>query len=147
MPTVSARRVDTAQLGTDLRGGILRLSRRLRAEKADDALSDGQATVLGVIAMRGEVTLSELAEFDHVTLPSMNRTVNTLESAGYLRRDPDAHDRRRVIITLTEAGAEIVLATRQRRDEWLTQRLDALTPAQRRTLADASEIIRGLSTT
>jgi hypothetical protein len=38
-----------------------------------------------------------------------------------------------------------VLETRRRRDEWLVPRLAALTADERRTLADATEILRKLN--
>jgi len=38
-----------------------------------------------------------------------------------------------------------VVETRRRRDAWLAPRLAALTPDERRTLADATEILRKLT--
>jgi DNA-binding MarR family transcriptional regulator len=57
--------------------------------------------------------------------------------------DPD--DGRKVVVTPTGKGHELVAETRRRRDAWLYQRLRTLTPEQRRTLADASAIMRELA--
>lgn len=143
--TEHARRVTTHELSSKLRVAVLRLSRRLRAEKADNDLSDGQTTVLGVLAVSGPQTLSSLAEIERVTLPSMNRTVNALVEAGYIEREPSSDDRRKVILHLSASGIELVRETRRRRDEWLYQRLEKLSPSDRRTLADAATILEELS--
>ena len=38
----------------------------------------------------------------------MNRTVNCLEESGYVARTPDEQDRRKVNVSLTDAGREMV---------------------------------------
>ncbi|WP_141939803.1 MarR family winged helix-turn-helix transcriptional regulator [Microbacterium sp. SLBN-154] len=127
---------------SDFRMATFRLARRLRAERAIDSMSDGQFAVLAVLKMFGSHTLGELAERERVTAPSMNRTVNCLEEAGYLTRTPDDADRRKVNITLTPAGREVVEETVRRRDAWLEQALAELTPAERRLLAEAADLMR-----
>lgn len=136
---------DIPDLSSDVRTSVTRLARRLRAEKADDALTDGQTTVLGVLAVRGAQTLSQLSEIERVTLPSMNRTVNALVEAGYVERHPSTDDRRKVLLSLSPDGTAIVRETRRRRDEWLCGRLESLTPAQRRALSEAAVVLQGLA--
>ena len=74
-----------AEQSSELRLATFRLSRRLRAEKTDEALSDGQVAVLGVLFRQGAQTLTQLAERERVSAPSMNRTVNCLEETGLPR--------------------------------------------------------------
>lgn len=126
----------------DLRFAIARLSRRLRAERAVETMSDGQMAVLAGILWGGLRTLTELAEHERVTTPSMNRTVNTLETAGYVSRSPDEHDRRKVIIRLTDAGRRVMEETQRRRNAWLENALAELTPEQRAVLAAAVPIMQ-----
>lgn len=123
-----------------------KLARRLRAEKADDELSDGQFSVLASLHIDGPRTLGALAEREHVSAPSMNRIVNGLENFGYLTRQTDDVDRRKVNITLTDAGTVVVKETVKKRDRWLDHRLRALTPDERATLAEATIIMRRLAT-
>ena len=76
--------------------------------------------MLGVLYRHGPHTLSELAERERVSAPSMNRTVNCLEESGYLTRTADDVDRRKVNIALTDAGRDVVEETaRSQRDAWL----------------------------
>lgn len=125
-----------------LRMATFRLARRLRANRAVDAMSDAQFGVLAALKVHGPHTLSELADRERVSAPSMNRTVNSLEESGYLARTPDALDRRKVNIALTDPGAEVVAETVRRRDAWLESELEALSDADRDVLARAAEIMR-----
>jgi DNA-binding MarR family transcriptional regulator len=134
-----------AEQSSDLRMGTFRLARRLRAEKSDDDLSDGQFSVLAALYTHGPHTLSSLAERERVSAPSMNRTVGCLEDLGYLTRVTDADDKRRVSITLTESGTDTVKATVRKRDAWLTHALSSLTREERARLADAATIMQRLA--
>ena len=127
---------------SELRMATFRLARRLRAERAVDAMSDGQFAVLAALKMFGPHTLGELADRERVSSPSMNRTVNCLEESGYLVRTPDIDDRRKVNISLTDAGREVVEETVRRRDAWLEEAIAALTPEQRQVLVQAAGIMQ-----
>ena len=133
---------DLSKEASDLRMATFRLSRRMRSQRAVDSMSDGQFTVLAVLAVHGPHTLGELADHERVSAPAMNRTVNCLEESGYLTRTTDDVDRRKVNIDLTDAGRAVVDETVRRRDEWLENALDELTPAQRDVLAEAAGIMR-----
>ena len=135
-----------AEQSTELRLATFRLSRRLRAEKSDEALSDGQIAVLGGLFRQGTQTLGQLAERERVSAPSMNRTVNCLEEGGYVTRVVDDVDRRKVNIALTEAGRDVVKETTSKRDAWLTTRLRDLSREDREVLARAAELMGGLAT-
>jgi len=134
-----------ARQGTEVRLAVFRLSRRLRLEKTDDELSDTQFGVLAVLNRFGPHTLSALAERERVTAPSMNRTVNSLEQRGYLRRDADEADRRRSNIMITEAGAAVVRETIAKRDAWLTAKIRELPTDERTVLIEAAKIIDRLA--
>lgn len=135
-----------AEQSADLRMATFRLARRLRAQKADQALSDAQFAVLGVLYRGGPRTLTELAEAERVSAPSMNRTVNCLEELGYLVRVADDADRRKANIGLTDAGRDVVKQTISKRDAWLTTRLRELSKEDRVVLARAAELMGGLAT-
>jgi DNA-binding MarR family transcriptional regulator len=128
-----------------LRLATFRLARRLRAQRADDGMSDAQFMVLASLRREGESTLGRLAERERVSAPSMNRTVNCLEEAGYVGRRTDDVDRRRVYVAATEKGAELVAETVRRRDAWLTDALGTLAPDEQQLLASATELLRRLA--
>ena len=135
-----------AEQSTELRMATFRLARRLRAHKADQAMSDAQFAVLGLLFRHGPSTLTELADQERVSAPSMNRTVNCLEEGGHLTRVADDVDRRKVNIALNEAGRAVVKETISKRDAWLTNRLRELSREDREVLARAAELMGGLAT-
>lgn len=135
----------TNELAHTLRQTVLRLARRVRAERADDAMSDSKLSVLFQLANEGPRTLGSLAESERVTPPSMNRTINALVEQGFVTRETDASDGRKVVIDISEAGRRLVKETRRRRDAWFSSRLAALTTEERYLLAAAAPILRRLA--
>lgn len=136
---------DSLQLtATDLRMATFRLARRLRSARAVDAMSDAQLAVLATLRMHGRRTITALAERERVTAPSMTSMINGLEEQGFVLRTPDAEDRRRVQVDITEAGTEIVAQTIKRRDELLAEMLGELdfTEEELTTLREASALMR-----
>ncbi len=129
-------------LAADLRVALMRSVRRIRAERADDALPDSQYSVLALLERLEPMTPSALAEAEHVQPPSMTRSLAALVEAGLVARRPHPDDRRQVLVETTTAGRELLQATRRRRDQWLTKRLAGLTPHERAVLAEAAQILR-----
>jgi DNA-binding MarR family transcriptional regulator len=135
----------SASLAAELRVSLMRSVRRLRAEKADADLSDGQYSVLAVLDRHGPLTPRELAEHERVQPPSMTRTVGALAELGLVSRTDHPADRRQIVVALTELGQASVVETRRRRDAWLARRLAELEPAEHEVLAAASVILRRIA--
>ena len=146
MPTVEkAARTDSG-LASELRISVMRLRRRLVAERhPDNELSMSQMAVLGQLYRNGDRSVGDLATAEGVQPPSMTRTVKTLEAGGYVARRKHDTDGRQVVISLSDAGLATVRADRARRDAWLSRRLAELTPEQRAVLRQAAPIIDSLS--
>ena len=141
-------RVVEQELTTDpglahaLRASVMRLGRRLRQVRADSLdLQSNQLSVMAALLNEGDMLMGALAARERMQPPSMTRIVNGLEERGFVARRPDPSDRRQCLVTVTEAGREIILANRQRRDEWLTVRIAELEPAERAVLRQAVAIL------
>jgi DNA-binding MarR family transcriptional regulator len=128
----------------DLRLLIQKVARRIRNNRADDALSDSQLGVLFQLET-GDRSPSELAAHERVTPPSMNRTLNGLEQAGLVARTPAADDARRVRVRITDAGFTQISETRKLRTAWFSQQLAELTPDERRALEAVIPVLRRLA--
>jgi DNA-binding MarR family transcriptional regulator len=133
---------DTA-LATAMRISISRLARRLRVERlglggTETVLSDIQLAALAALERHDSMTPGELAEHEKVQPPSMTRVIAVLEERGLVRREPHATDRRQVILTVTDDGRNLVQRVRRRREAWLAQRLQELTPDERQILRAAA---------
>ena len=130
---------------SELRVTIQRLARRIRSERADDNVTDGQFSVLCVLAKEGPLGLGDLSNSERVTPPSMNRTVNALVESGYASRSGSPDDGRKVLIDVTEDGHTVIRETRRRRDAWFSRRLADLTPEQRHVLELSAPVLRELA--
>jgi DNA-binding MarR family transcriptional regulator len=139
-----------AGLATALRISVSRLARRLRVERtapglAEPDLSETQLAALAALERHGAMTPGELAEHEKVQPPSMTRVISALVESQLVRREPHPSDRRQVVLTVTDAGRDLVNKARRRRDAWLAKRLKELTPAERATLRAAAPILEKLS--
>ena len=133
-------------LASALRSSILRLSRQIRFQRADDAeLTANQLGVLGTLSKHGPMTIGDLAAHERVKPPSMTRIVSNLEEAGMVRRTPAENDKRQVRVELTPAAGSLILANRRRRDEWLQRKLKTLTPEERDILRRAAPVLERLA--
>jgi len=136
-------------LATGLRISVSRLARRLRVERlgmgeTEAILSDIQLAALSALE-RHDMTPGELADHEKVQPPSMTRVIAVLEERGLVLREPHATDRRQVVLTVTAEGRNLVQRVRRRRDAWLAQRLQDLSPQERQILRAAAPVLEKLS--
>jgi DNA-binding MarR family transcriptional regulator len=121
------------------------LTRRLRAERSEGALTSAQLSVLGLLARGGELSPGQLAAADHVQPQSVTRTLAALEKERLVYRRTDADDRRRAWIGLTQHGRAVLAADLAERDHWLAGRLKGLTPAERAVLDVAADVLERIA--
>jgi DNA-binding MarR family transcriptional regulator len=76
----------------------------------------------------------------------MGATLGALEARGLIARAPDPEDGRRMILSVTESGLEVLRHRRTRRTEQLEQALsNGFTPAELRQLATAAPLLERLA--
>lgn len=129
----------------ELRHLLLRVARRIRVNRAEGDVGDSQLSVLFHLDLGGPLTPSELAARDHVTPPSMNRTVNGLEEAGLVVRERATDDARKVRVTLTPAARELLAETRRLRSEWFDEQLARLSADELAALRASLPALRRLA--
>ncbi|BDH45936.1 MarR family transcriptional regulator [Salmonella enterica subsp. enterica serovar Choleraesuis] len=77
-------------------------------------LTQASWTTLMQLSLQGEqTTVSELAYALGIELPPLTRTLATLEERGFINRVADTADRRVKLISLTDAGREVLEAVSQ----------------------------------
>jgi DNA-binding MarR family transcriptional regulator len=123
---------------------VARLNRRLRQERQTD-LTPTQLSVLGSIMILGPSTPSAIAAHERVQPPSITRTLTCLVDEGLAIREPHPDDGRQVLISVSDKGDAVLAEERDRRDEWLAQRLAELTTAERKTLREATALLERLA--
>ncbi|RZS87509.1 MarR family transcriptional regulator [Motilibacter rhizosphaerae] len=136
--------METDDLSLQLRPAVMRLARRLRNARESD-LPVGKLMALASLDRHGPMTPGELAEHEHVSPPSMTRTIAALEEQGLLTRSPHPTDRRQQILAVTPDAHAMLEADRKRRDALLTEALADLTRDERAVLAAAVPVLAKLA--
>jgi len=132
--------ISTTDLAHRLRPVIARLARRMRQSAGGD-LSPTQGAALNTVACHGPLTPSELAGREKIQRPTATRVLARLEEAGLIARTADPADRRSSLVALTASGDALLAASRARKDLYLAERLDRLSPSELAVLERAAGIL------
>ena len=132
--------ISTTDLAHRLRPVIARLARRMRQSAGGD-LSPTQGAALNTIACHGPLTPSELAGREKIQRPTATRVLARLEEAGLVARTADPADRRSSLVAVTASGDALLAASRERKDLYLAERLDRLSPSELAILERAAAIL------
>jgi DNA-binding MarR family transcriptional regulator len=111
-----------------LRAVVGQLARRLNSLARGSGLTPSQLSALGVVARRGPLRLSELAEIESVNPTMLSRVVAALDEAGLVRRRTDPDDRRAGLLEVTASGRRTHDRLRAERGRVLTAGLSRLSP-------------------
>jgi DNA-binding MarR family transcriptional regulator len=137
---------DLTEAASAIRRSVVRLVRRLRLERAEEALSLFKLSILGMLYRKGPVTATELATREQIRPQSLTRLLASLEKRGLVSRQPDGADRRRLLITLTPEGKKALAADIHRKEAWLIKEMKrALSADERRLLFQASRLLDRLT--
>jgi len=73
-------------------------------------INEQQWRVIRVLAETGSLDASELAARANILAPSLTRMIRSLDERGLIRRGRDEADGRRVILTITAPGQQLIEA-------------------------------------
>lgn len=122
--------------GSELLTVVARLN-RLASQRIRLPLPYAQARLLGTIEDCGTARISELAELDHCSQPTMTTQVRRLEAAGLVARTTDPADARAVRIRITPAGSATLARVRADRARVIDPYIAKLPKSQQQVLAQA----------
>ncbi|TCN35540.1 DNA-binding MarR family transcriptional regulator [Kribbella orskensis] len=135
---------DTETL-SKLRGVISKLARELNATATGEGLTPTQASVLGLIAFRGPLGLTELAQLEGLNPTMLSRVVGKLTELGLIQRDPNPDDLRAIQVEATDAGRELHERVKLLRTEAIGACLDQLPKESAQTIIDALPALEELA--
>ena len=139
---------DAGQVAAALRVSIGLLLRRLRQVQVEGELTLPESSALVRLDRGGPATPGELAKLEQISPQSMGATLAALEARGLVERRPDPRDGRRVVLSVTKAGRDVLLDKRNARAEQLARALAAgFTPAELRQLMAAVPLLERLAQT
>ncbi len=137
---------DVAEVAAALRVSIGLLLRRLRQVQPDGELSLPETSALARLDRSGPATSSALAKEEQISPQSMGATLAALEARGLVARRPDPDDGRRAVLSLTEAGQQVLQDKRSARVAQLARALSGtFTPAELSQLRAAAPLLERLA--
>ncbi len=141
----AATRSSIAELASQLRPSLLRLTRLVRNQRADLSVTLTQISAMATLNKHGAMSAGELATCEKVQPPSMTKVLANLEERGLVRRDAHPSDKRQAIIAITDAGVDLLDSERRLRDAWLSRQLASLEPQERALLQRVVPILDKLA--
>lgn len=112
---------DLERLGSEL---VVLSARLVRAVRRLNAQPPGMR-VLSILDEQGTTTVTQLAQADRCSQPTMTGTVNALAEHGWARRTPNPADARSSLVELTDEGRGVLAQTRQANGSAVADRLRA----------------------
>ena len=99
---------DPVKVASAVQESVVSYVRRLRQAPVQDELPDPEMKALSRLDQAGPATPSALARAELITPQAMGPTVSALVRRGLAERHPDPGDARLTIVSLTEAGRQVV---------------------------------------
>jgi DNA-binding MarR family transcriptional regulator len=129
-----------------LRVSVGLLLRRLRQLPLEGELTLPETAALARLDRGGPSTPGALAKAEQISPQSMGATLAPLESRGLVERRPDPADGRRILLSITGAGLEVLRTRRNARTEALARALsDGFAASELATLQAAAPLIERLA--
>ena len=99
---------------------------------------------IGLLTMiaQSRHSLSELADLHAASMPTMSKTITTIENLGWVTRSRCDSDRRIVMVEATPAGREALREVHELAITRIEEVLDPLTTTQRQKLSTGLKILR-----
>jgi DNA-binding MarR family transcriptional regulator len=140
------RDVDVHEVAGALRVSVGMLVRRLKQIDPVGELTLPETSALSRLDRGGPATSSDLARLERISPQSMGVTIATLEQRGLIARHRDPEDGRRIMLSLTEAGRQVVRDRRGARAEQIARALaDGFTQAELAQLAATAPLLERLA--
>jgi DNA-binding MarR family transcriptional regulator len=111
------------QFASDLRTVVTRLVKKLRKTSVTGRLFSltERSTLSLLLNSENGMLPSELAAMEKITNQSMSQILNHFLEEGLIIRTNSETDKRKVIISLTEKGSNVIKQVLSERDEWMAE--------------------------
>jgi DNA-binding MarR family transcriptional regulator len=137
---------DVEQVAAALQLSIGLLRRQLRQAPVTGELTMPESAALARLDRGGPATSGALARLEQISPQSMGATLGALEARGLIERRADPQDGRRAVMSLTDAGRQVLHSKRSARTQQLARALSTgFTPEELRTLMAAAPLLDRLA--
>lgn len=132
-------------LSCQIRESVMRLTRRLRAQRAETGYTLTQLAALATVERKGPISPGDLAAHERVRPPSMTRVIGRLEADGLVVTTAHPTDGRQKLLDVSDAGRALLEGDRRRRDAWLALRVEELSSDELDALMRALPVLQHLA--
>jgi DNA-binding MarR family transcriptional regulator len=115
----------------------------IRSQRGSE-LSVPQFRVLIFLNRHAGASLSDIAEYLGLTLPSMSKMIDGLLARNMVTRQMDSEDRRRVTLALTALGRQAMQSAYKATESSLAERLVVLPAPERRIIIEAMQVLESI---
>lgn len=119
----------------------IHLLRRAGREDARSGTSGARLSALSVLVFAGPKTVSELAGWERVKVPTMSRLVAAMEEEGLIRKARNGSDARSVVLHPTAKGRRLLDRARALRLSALASLFAEATAEELETVREAAAIV------
>lgn len=130
---------------TRLRRVVGKLTRKLNESATEAGLTPTQASVLGLIAVRGPLGLADLIALERLNPTMLSRVIGKLDDAGLVSRLPNTEDQRTVRVEATADGARVHEGIKARRSAIVAACISELSPRQAKSISQALPALEALA--
>ena len=142
----TADTADTTTVAAALRVSIGLLVRRLRQIPVEGELTLSETSALARLDRGGPTTPGALAKQEQISPQSMGATLGALEARGLIERAPDPADGRRAVMSMTDAGRQLLRSRRTAKVQQLSRALSTeFTPGELDQLAAITPLLERLA--
>ncbi|MGQ9456076.1 MAG: MarR family winged helix-turn-helix transcriptional regulator [Armatimonadota bacterium] len=121
---------------------MLRVIGREVRKESSASFPEHQFRALMIIKHNRGASLSILAEHLGTTLPAASKVLEQLVECGYVHRETSPQDRRRLFLSLTQAGESVVESAKLKMHVCLAERLTKLTRHELAVVNVAMNVLR-----
>ncbi len=119
------------------------IRKQLRSHRGAD-VSVPQLRTMSYIDVNEGASLSDLASYVGLTLPSMSKLVDGLVARKLVTRTAHSLDRRRICLSLTPMGREQVRTAHRFTEKYLAEQLAGLTDEELRDVSQAMQTLKSV---
>lgn len=143
---MNAVRAPAEQAARQVREGVVRLARRLQAQRQDHGVSQTGIALLSRLYRDGTATPKALADAEGAQPQTLTRVFAALEDQGLVSKRGDPADGRQVLLDITPAGLAVLRRHADTHVAWLAAAIEAeLTPAEQEIVRVAAILLDRLA--
>jgi DNA-binding MarR family transcriptional regulator len=124
-----------------LHSAAIHLLRHAAKQDVLSGVGPARLSALSVLVFGGPMALNQLAAAERVKAPTMSRIVAGLKRSGLVKIETNAKDARKIQVTVTNKGQQLLQQARARRIGLLGRTLSGLGKPELDTLLRAAELL------